>query len=1186
MKLNKITLLLSSVLAITACGTDDGETLSTTPAPANPGTASSVIPDAPSSEVLNPDTGSAMFTDVTVHDPSVIKDGDTYYIFGSHLGAAKSTDLMNWEYISNPATEEETFSLADGTSYTAETLQVDDSPLFDVYTTEIAEGIEWTGGYKGNWAANVIKAPNGKYWFYYNHCAQDNPDTAEVDEVCWNRSYLGLAEADSIEGPYVDKGVFLRSGYKNTPIQKLDANGNPIPIKDADGNQLEDADGNLRWEMQDYFPEFEEYPLDNGKETWYGNVDPNVIDPTAFYDKDGALWMVYGSYSGGIFILEMDEATGMPVEGQGYGKHLTGGDFRAIEGPYVFYSPETDYYYLMVSTAGFNYNEGYNVRIARSKTPDGPYLDAAGNDIAGAGGLDMGVKLIGGFVYTQEVAEEAQAWGYNAPGHNSALYDEESGRHLMVTHTRFPQSATEFPNNANAHQVRTHELFATADGWLVASPQRYVPLDGDNVVNETDIPGHYKFINFGSEVNYQSIPSGHISLNQDHTVSGSDTGTWHMLSAGQVVLELESGTFQAVAKWQWDDARQEVVQTLSGVASDNSTMWASHVDDISATAEILADVQETLELPTVLTINEENFEIPMVGRSGAQISWNSSDEYYIGNDGSIFIPTPDRGDQVVDLEATISLNGQSVTKSFTIELKARPAFKNATAHYKFEDSLAVSLGDFGAGTITGDRIDNTGGTEAYVDGQEGKAVSLDGASGVRLPDDLIDSFQYTVSFWINPTEITNFSTSFFGAQNTNNWLSFLPGNWAGETMLWSGSEQWIDLVSGMTIPTGEWSHLAATVNNGEAKFYINGELKASTSAYKDLFSAEGSYFALGVNHWDLPFNGAIDELIIYDYALSSLDINGAAKNNLTDPEDFAVVIKEALDLGDTSAVRESFDLLRVGPFVSGISWTSSNPDFLKVENGRAVVTQPSGELGDQEATLTANIAFQKADGSFYTDTKVFDVTIKSLAPAEYSFEGDLTTIGDAAEPGTVTGDRIDNEGGSVSYVQGVKGDALMLDGASGVRLPDNLITTYDYAVSMWLKPNVITDYTTTFFGAANTSSWISFVPSPGGASRLWSGTAWYDGNLPEKIPANEWTHIAFSVADGAVQVYVNGESKFEGVNFPNVFGTGGTTYFGLGVNHWDTPYNGAIDELKVFGNSISASKVQELFNEGEVPTEE
>ena len=39
------------------------------------------------------------FKETSVHDPSILKVNDTFYIFGSHLAAAKSKDLMNWDTI-------------------------------------------------------------------------------------------------------------------------------------------------------------------------------------------------------------------------------------------------------------------------------------------------------------------------------------------------------------------------------------------------------------------------------------------------------------------------------------------------------------------------------------------------------------------------------------------------------------------------------------------------------------------------------------------------------------------------------------------------------------------------------------------------------------------------------------------------------------------------------------------------------------------------------------------------------------------------------------------------------------------------------------------------------------------------------------------------------------------------------
>ncbi|MEH7484952.1 arabinanase, partial [Neobacillus drentensis] len=41
------------------------------------------------------------FQNVSVHDPSIVKDGDTFYVFGSHIEAAKSTDLIHWQTFTN-----------------------------------------------------------------------------------------------------------------------------------------------------------------------------------------------------------------------------------------------------------------------------------------------------------------------------------------------------------------------------------------------------------------------------------------------------------------------------------------------------------------------------------------------------------------------------------------------------------------------------------------------------------------------------------------------------------------------------------------------------------------------------------------------------------------------------------------------------------------------------------------------------------------------------------------------------------------------------------------------------------------------------------------------------------------------------------------------------------------------------
>ncbi len=635
-----------------------------------------------------------------------------------------------------------------------------------------------------------------------------------------------------------------------------------------------------------------------------------------------------------------------------------------------------------------------------------------------------------------------------------------------------------------------------------------------------------------------------------------------------------------------------MVPAFSAMSTGGATVWGTRVDPISATAEALATVEQALNIKTELTVADEGYSLPTVGKSGATISWESSNEYYIGNDGSVFIPTPDRGDQSVILMATIELNGHTTTKEFAVTLEARPEFKNAVAHYTFDDVLADTLGTYDDASTTDNNLLNVNATaETYGEGYAGPAYDFNGANGVRLPDNIIQSDAYTVSFWAKPEALTAYTPAFFAASNPDQWISYIPdeaSHFTTTSLVWSrffedGVEDWNQIIHTAKAPLNEWQHVAITYAEGTMHLYIDGNL-AGSMPRPDMFSDGGGLFALGVNYgWDVPFNGLIDEFIVYDYALSTLDIRGAAMNNLTSPSQFAGFVKDALELGDLSAVRANFELPRVGPFVSGISWESDNEEFLNPVNGTAVVTQPTALQGDQTVTLTATITYQDV-----TDTKTFDVTVKSMAPAEYSFDGDLSEYSGSYGAGTVTGNRIGNMGDSVDYVDGVQGLAVSLNGANGVRLPNNLITSNNYSVSLWLKPTVVTDFTTAFFAGASPTSWISLVPSMGGTgnTRLWADMSGYfdGGDFGYGIPVEEWTHIVIvSEGDsaGTLKLYVNGELEIEATGLPNVFTVAGeTNEFALGVNYWDTPFNGAVDELKVYSEAIAADSVQELYEEG------
>lgn len=446
-----------------------------------------------------------IFANASVHDPSIIKVEDTFYIFGSHLATAKSKDLMSWEQINS--------SLYEG------------NPIIPDVSTEMSEGLEWAET-ETFWAGDVIMLPDGKFYMYYSMCKGDSP-----------RSVLGYAVSDKVEGPYTNKGIILKSGMWNDIGE----------------------DGTL----------------------YDATVHPNVVDPNVFYDKDGVLWMVYGSYSGGIFIMRMNAETGLPYPDQGYGKKLLGNNHSRIEAPYMMYSKETDYYYLFLSYGGLDSVGGYNIRIARSKSPDGPFQDSEGKDMIDAFGAfgtffddtsiaPYGAKLIGNFQMDNVDGEIANiGTGYVSPGHNSTYVDPESGQMFIIFHTRFP-------SRGEGHEVRVHQMLMNTEGWPVITPHRYA---GETIaaVSKEQMIGDYKYVNHGKDITADIKQATVITLGEDDKISGSVSGTWESTGEHTLNLTIDGSVYYGSLLKEWNEGTQSYVMTFSALSAKGVTIWGSHV---------------------------------------------------------------------------------------------------------------------------------------------------------------------------------------------------------------------------------------------------------------------------------------------------------------------------------------------------------------------------------------------------------------------------------------------------------------------------------------------------------------------------------------------------------------------------------------------------------------------------------
>ena len=67
--------------------------------------------------------------------------------------------------------------------------------------------------------------------------------------------------------------------------------------------------------------------------------------------------------------------------------------------------------------------------------------------------------------------------------------------------------------------------------------------------------------------------------------------------------------------------------------------------------------------------------------------------------------------------------------------------------------------------------------------------------------------------------------------------------------------------------------------------------------------------------------------------------------------------------------------------------------------------------------------------------------------------------------------------------------------------------------------------------------------------------------------------------NGELTLYLNGEEAFRGSGFPDVFTSSESSRFGLGVNYWDDPYHGLIDELRIYDVPASAADIEQWYQE-------
>ena len=183
---------------------------------------------------------------------------------------------------------------------------------------------------------------------------------------------------------------------------------NRSAIGHATNATLDPASPRYRW--ADEGPVFQSYPTD----------DFNAIDPNVALDEKGRPWLSFGSFWSGIQLLPLDRAgralpgtkpiniAGRPHEGP----QQPG----AIEAPFVVRREGWFYLFASYDFCCRGVRSTYNVRVGRSRSIAGPYVDREGKPMREGGGTQ--ITFVGA--------------RWKGPGHEAVLRD--GGEDRLVYH--------------------------------------------------------------------------------------------------------------------------------------------------------------------------------------------------------------------------------------------------------------------------------------------------------------------------------------------------------------------------------------------------------------------------------------------------------------------------------------------------------------------------------------------------------------------------------------------------------------------------------------------------------------------------------------------------------------------------------------------------------------------------------
>ena len=462
-------------------------------------------------------------------------------------------------------------------------------------------------------------------------------------------------------------------------------------------------------------------------------------------------------------------------------------------------------------------------------------------------------------------------------------------------------------------------------------------------------------------------------------------------------------------------------------------------------------------------------------------------------------------------------------------------------------------------------FDNTSLSGPSYEGRVGGAWEFDGVDDyIEVPHNANQLLTQggSISAWIYAGSAGPGSGSTTGGRvidkstsiSADDGFTFYTSKGTPNTMAFRINEGTIILSGTNSIPFNTWTHVLVTFNaSGFVTHYVNGVVSgtpANTNSSSGITTTNALRIGNRATSTNRPFNGTIDEVIIYNVSLSADEIMNLYLDGLVNKSETVYTTQDLGAATNNTADDDSDNLTSI------FNWYEDNVSI-------AVLNMPF----DSNSTIK-----------------------------DYSGRGNTGTLGDGSTASTFP--FWNATGGIDKDIPNVFSGAYEFDGVDDyveVAYDSSLNITSDLTVEAWIKPTGLGAGTIVDAGYQYTGVEYGWIFYYGG----WETTSGYrsilfasadgSGNYNAAtyvtslyiINEDVWTHVV-AVKDGTnITLYRNGVNiKTGGVRSASIsYLSGRNVRIGLATdtNHFTESFNGTIDEVAIYNRSLSAEEIYQLY---------